>query len=109
MLESCILFSGSLFSMLGEVLTPKVLESTMKYWIYFLSAVLKSLQECASFYLLHTFRRIKYTLLLYRVSVIQIRYVGHSMSERRIFVKLVGTSGSQSQKKLICTVYVLQF
>jgi len=37
-LESSILFSGSVFSMLGEVLTPKMLASSTKYWIFFLSA-----------------------------------------------------------------------
>jgi len=36
-LESSILFSRSVFSMLGEVLTPKILGSSTKHLIFFLS------------------------------------------------------------------------
>jgi len=36
-LERNILFSGSVFSTLGKVLTPKILGSSTKYWIFYLS------------------------------------------------------------------------
>jgi len=36
-LERNILYSGSVFSMLGKVLTPKILGSSTKYLILFLS------------------------------------------------------------------------
>jgi len=34
-LESSILFSRSVYSMLGEVLTPKILDSSTTYFVFF--------------------------------------------------------------------------